>query len=75
MITTDEGLRVTIEQLECMYRILASYRSRKSTMHPSWYQVFTEGPIDEIRRLRAEIDEYLEITENEEAESSVSAPS
>jgi len=37
--------------------------------NPSQFQLFAEGPIEEIRRLRRDIDEYLGIQETVEATS------
>ena len=31
-------------------------------MHPSQFAVMVEGPIEDIRRLRRQIDEYLGLT-------------
>lgn len=63
MIQTDAGLRQTIEQLHRMYEILAELRAEMSSTNPTHFKLFSEGPIEQIRRLRAEIDEYLGIVE------------
>ena len=62
MIQNDEQLKTTQEVLALMEHALASLRSEKSSMHPSRYAVMAEGPIDEIWRLRRQIDEYLGLT-------------
>ena len=59
MIQTDEGLQQSIEQLERMYRVLLDYRRRIAPLNYKNYQVFAEGPLEEIRRLQRDIDEYL----------------
>lgn len=64
MIHSQEGLLLTIEQLERMYRALADLHSRVAPLNYRNYQVFAEGPIDEILKLRREIDEYLGIPDN-----------
>jgi hypothetical protein len=63
MIQSDAGLRQSIEQLQRMYEILAELRSEMSARNPDHFKLFAEGPIEQIRRLRAEIDEYLGIDE------------
>ena len=59
MIQTDEGLQQSIEQLERMYRMLLEFRRRIRPLNEANYQVFAEGPLEEIRRLQHDIDEYL----------------
>jgi hypothetical protein len=63
MITSDAGLQQSIEQLERMYRVVRELRGRMGTSNPAQFQLFAEGPIEEIRRLRRDIDEYLGIQE------------
>jgi hypothetical protein len=63
MIENEAGFRQTIEQLERMYRVVAELRSRMGRTNPLQFELFAEGPIEEIRRLRREIDEYLGIQE------------
>ena len=70
MITSDAGLQQSIEQLERMYRVIRDLRSRMGQTNPAQFQLFAEGPIEEIRRLRRDIDEYLGIQEAVEAASS-----
>jgi len=59
MICSDAGLRQTIEQLDRMYRVVEELRKRMGTTNPAQFRLFAEGPIDQIRKLREEIDEYL----------------
>jgi hypothetical protein len=63
MIENEAGFRQTIEQLERMYRVVAELRSRMGADNPSQFELFAEGPVEEIRRLRRDIDEYLGIQE------------
>jgi len=63
MITSDIELRQSVEQLDRMYRVLADLHSRMAASNPANFQLFAEGPIDEIRRLRRDIDTYLGIGE------------
>jgi len=59
MIQTDEGLQQSIEQLERMYRMLLEFRRRIAPLNYKNYQVFAEGPLEEIRCLQHDINEYL----------------
>jgi len=59
MIPTEDGLQQSIEQLERMYRMLLEFRRRIAPLNYKNYEVFAEGPLEEIRRLQRDIDEYL----------------
>lgn len=59
MIGNDEELRATHEALGNLYRGLAALRQRLLPINPRQYQLFAEGPLDEIRKLQTEIDAYL----------------
>jgi hypothetical protein len=59
MIESDLELKQSIEQLERMYRVLLEFRRRILPLNYKNYQVFAEGPLEEIKRLQHDIDEYL----------------
>ena len=59
MIENTEQLQQAIEQMGRMQRILDSYRADILPKNPRNFAVFAEGPLDEIRKLQAEISEYL----------------
>ena len=59
MIENTEQLEQAIEQMGRMQRILDSYRADILPKSPRNFAVFAEGPLDEIRKLQAEISEYL----------------
>ncbi len=61
MIENEAGFQQSIEQLERMYRVVAELRSRMGSTNPPQFQLFAEGPIEEIHRLRRDIDAYLGI--------------
>jgi hypothetical protein len=63
MIDNDEQLRITHEQLGRMYKALADLRQEVKPVNPRKYAVFSKGFVDQIRRLRAEIDSYLGFNE------------
>ena len=59
MIKTTEQLEQAIEQMGRMQRILESYRADILPKNPRNFAVFAEGPLDEIRKLEAEISQYV----------------
>jgi hypothetical protein len=59
MIESDVELQQSIEQLERMYRVLLEFRRRIAPLNYKNYEVFAEGPLEEIRRLQRDIDDYL----------------
>ena len=61
MIQNQASLEQTREQLANMEDVVASLMSRAETMHPSQLSLLLEGPLDMIRQLRSEIDEYVGI--------------
>ena len=63
MIENDAELTQSLEQMDRMYRALANLRAEIAPLNYANFQLLAEGPIDEIRKLRAEIDGYLGIRE------------
>ena len=63
MIQNDEQLQQATEALNDLYRALASYRSKILPVNPRNYTVIAQGPLDEIRKIRGEIDQYLGLPE------------
>lgn len=59
MIKTTEQLYQAIEQMGRMQRILESYRADILPKNPRNFAIFAEGPLDEIRKLQAEISDYV----------------
>ena len=59
MIANDIELNQSLEQLNRMYRAVAELRSRLGSVNAPQFQLLAEGPVDEIRRLRNEIEAYL----------------
>ena len=62
MIQNDEQLKSAQYGVALMEHALASLNSEKESWHPSRFAVMAEGPIEEIWKLRREIDEYLEVS-------------
>ena len=71
MIRNDLELNQSIEQLERMYRALAALRSRVQPAGSKQFQLMAEGPVDEIRKLQGEIDEYLGVVVAAKSEQGV----
>jgi hypothetical protein len=63
LIANDTQLKTTWEQLQLMYGALSDLCQRILPVKKRNYGIFTESPIEEIRRLRAGIDEYLGLNE------------
>ena len=59
MIENTTQLEQALEQMGRMQRILDSFRADILPRNPRNFAVFAEGPLDEIRKLQAEISEYL----------------
>jgi len=59
MIQTPEQLYQAIEQMGRMQRILESYRSEIFGANPRNFAMLAEGPLEQIRQLQAQIDDYV----------------
>ena len=59
MIQNDAQLQQAIEQIEGLYQGLDSLRADILPKNPRNFALFAEGPLDEIRKLQAEIDQYI----------------
>lgn len=60
-INSDAEMQVNLELIQGMYRAIADLHRRIAPQNFTNYLIFAEGPIEQIRRLKAEIDEYLGI--------------
>ena len=61
MIKSRAGLEQTRRQLKNMEDVVANLMSEAESMHHSQLALLLEGPMEMVRRLRSEIDEYLGI--------------
>jgi len=59
MIENDEQLRQASEAIGDLYQALASYRCKILPVNPRNYRMIAQGPLDEIRKIQADIDSYL----------------
>jgi hypothetical protein len=60
MIETSEQLYQAIEQMGRMQRIIESYRNEILTKNPRNFALLAEGPLEQLRQLQAQIDEYIQ---------------
>lgn len=60
MITTDAQLHQAIEQIQGLCRALDSLRVDILPKNPRNFAIMAEGPVDEIRKLQADIDAYID---------------
>ena len=74
MIETTEELCQAIEQMGRMQRVLESYRTDILPKNPRNFAIFAEGPLDEIRKLQAEIADYVNRLEGVEGSTTAFAP-
>ncbi len=67
MIETAEQLYQVIEQMGRMQRILESYRDEIFGKNPRNFATLAEGPLEQLRQLQAQIEEYVRRFETPEA--------
>ena len=60
MIETSEQLYQAIEQMGRMQRILESHRNQILTKNPHNFALLAEGPLEQLRQLQKQIDDYLQ---------------
>jgi hypothetical protein len=60
MIAVAEQLGQAIEQVGRMPRILESYRNEILTQNPRNFALLAEGPLEQLRQLQTQIDEYIQ---------------
>jgi len=61
-ISTDAEMEQTIEGLRDMYTALVAIRRRLESRNPRMFALLAAGPVDEIRRLKRELDLYAGVT-------------
>ena len=60
MIAVSEQLGQAIEQMGRMQRILESYRNEILTKNSRNFALLAEGPLEQLRQLQTQIDEYIQ---------------
>jgi hypothetical protein len=63
MIDSAEQLYQAIEQMGRMQRILESYRNEILRQNPRNFLLLAEGPLEQLRQLQMQIDDYLQRVE------------
>ena len=59
MIENEAQLQQAIQQIELLYEGLDNLRAEILPKNPRNFALFAEGPLDEIRKLQAQIDDYV----------------
>lgn len=59
MIRTDAGLRATREALGNLEEALLGLTRNRAKYHPTTFELLADPIRDQIRSLRADIDEYI----------------
>jgi hypothetical protein len=70
MIETAEQLYQAIEQMGRMQRILESYRDEVFAKNPRNFAILAEGPLEQLRQLQTQIDQYIQRLESSETPAS-----
>lgn len=63
-ITNEAQLQQAIEQIQTLCRAIGSLRTDILPKNPKNFAVLAEGPVDEIRKLQADIDAYIQQLES-----------
>ncbi|HEY3246272.1 MAG TPA: hypothetical protein VGM03_23255 [Phycisphaerae bacterium] len=66
MIENDAQLKQTVECLGMMYSALAELYRRVYPVNPKNFALMAQGPVDDIRKLQREINEYVGLSLAEE---------
>ena len=59
MIETEAQLQQALEQIENLCRAVQSLRADVFSKNPRNFAILAEGPVDEIRKLQADVDGYI----------------
>ncbi len=59
MIETEAQLQQAIEQIQGLCHAISALRADVFPKNPRNFAILAEGPVDEIRKLQADIDEYV----------------
>jgi hypothetical protein len=59
-ITNEAQLRQAVEQIQALCQAIDSLRADIFPKNPKNFAIMAEGPVDEIRKLQADIDAYIQ---------------
>ena len=68
MISSDEGLRQAVEQMQRLYRVLASLRREVERDNPGLFVVMAEGPLELLHQIEEQVDAYVGLAELREGD-------
>ncbi len=71
MIQHEAQLQQALEQIENLCHALQSLRADVFPKNPRNFAILAEGPMDEIRKLQADVDDYLTRLEAASASAAV----
>jgi hypothetical protein len=60
MIVNAKGIRTTMEQMDRMIRALDDLRTSVLARDPKLFAVMAEGPLEDLDRLRGELNGYID---------------
>ena len=69
-IRNEAQLQQAIEQIQGLCRAIESLRADIFPKNPKNFAILAEGPVDEIRKLQADIDAYIQHLEAAEPPAS-----
>ncbi len=70
MIENEPQLRQAIDQIQNLCRAIDTLRTDIFPKNPRNFAILAEGPLDEIRKLQTDIDNYVSRLEGVEAGTS-----
>jgi hypothetical protein len=59
MIQSDSQLQQALDQMANLCRAVESLRAEVFPKNPRNFAILAEGPVDEIRKLQVDVDDYL----------------
>jgi hypothetical protein len=59
MIQDESQLKQAVEQIQNLCAAIESLRTDAFPKNPRNFAILAEGPVDEIRKLQADIDDYV----------------
>jgi hypothetical protein len=69
MIRSDDELRQALEQMERLYRVLASSRREVEGDNPGLFAVMAEGPRDLLHQIQEQVDAYVGLAQLRDQEA------
>ncbi len=66
MITNIDQFVQAIEQMGRMQRVLESYQKDILPQNPRMFVLFCEGPLEQIRQLQEQMDQFMSLREAEQ---------